>query len=191
MTEGKIVFEGQTHKGLEVTLRYPRREDTYALWEFINTLSQEQTYILIQGIEISLEDEQHYVEGMLEDIAAGKLVQVLAFSGDRLIGNTEIRQEALSSSHVGSLGIAVAQAYRGQGVGELLINTVYNEAVARLRGLRMVTLSVFGNNPAAIHLYRKVGYVDYGLLPGGYRHRDQYVDRLYMVKTLQSPTDTP
>ncbi len=190
MTEGKIIFEGHTRSGLAVTLRYPHQDDTYALWEFINTLSQEQTYILIQGVEISLESEQHYVQRMLEHIAAGQLVQILAFSADRLIGNTEIRLGTFTSSHVGSLGIAIAQPYRGQGLGELLMHTVYSEAVACLEGLRVVTLSVFGNNPAAIHLYRKVGFVEYGLLPGGYRHRDQYVDSIYMMKSVHPTHDS-
>ena len=176
-------FETTTHKGLAVTLRGPRIDDVAILCGFINTLSRERTYLVIQDVEISLEAEQQYVERMLKQIEQRQRVQVLAFAGNQLIGNTEITLSDGAADHVGELGIAVAQPYRGQGVGEVLMRAVHDEAVARLPGLKLVTLTVFGNNPAAISLYRKLGYTEYGRLPGGFRHRDQYVERVYMVRT--------
>lgn len=179
-----IPFETTTHKGLVVTLRGPIIDDVPILCDFINTLSRERTYLVIQDVEISLEAEQQYVEQMLKQIDQHQRVQVMAFAGDQLIGNTEITLQDGAADHVGALGIAVAQPYRGQGVGEVLMRAVYDEAVAWLPGLKLVTLTVFGNNPAAIGLYRKVGYAEYGRLPGGFRHRDQYVERVYMVKSV-------
>jgi ribosomal protein S18 acetylase RimI-like enzyme len=182
--EGKVIFTGKTSKGLDVTLRYPMRSDLHALWEFINALSQERTYILFQGETISLEDEEKYLDDMLNQIEARKRVQVLVFVGDRLAGNAEISLESDVREHVGSLGIAVAQPYRGQGVGELLMRTIIDEASAHLPGMKMVMLMVFGNNQTGQNLYRKVGFVEHGRLPGGILHRDHYVDAVYMYKMV-------
>lgn len=182
---GKIITTTITSKGLDVTLRYPQSGDVHALWEFINTLSREQTFLYIQNIEISMEYEEQYVARILKQIAERQAVQVLAFHDRTLIGNADIALNGGAANHTASLGIAVAAPYRGQGVGELLMQTVYDQAVERLPGMRMVILSVFGNNPAAIHLYHKMGYVEYGRLLGGFRHREQYVDRVEMVKFVE------
>jgi RimJ/RimL family protein N-acetyltransferase len=178
------LFEGQTTKGTVVVLRYPEPGDLQALWEFINTLSKEQTFLLLQGEEISLEDEEQYLTRQLEAVAQHQAVQILAFSNGRLIGNTDIALMPRISQHIGGLGIAVAQEFRGQGLGRLLMETVISQAKLHLPGIQMITLQVFGNNPTAIALYRSLGFMEFGRLPRGFRHRDQYVDDVYMYKLL-------
>ncbi|MBZ0298002.1 MAG: GNAT family N-acetyltransferase [Anaerolineae bacterium] len=185
----EFITTATTSKGLHVTLRDPQAGDLDAMWTFINTLSRERTYLFIQDVEISLEYEQEYLDRVLKEVAEHKGVQINAFSGSTLIGNASITLEGGAANHTGSLGIAVAAPYRGQGVGELLMQTVYDQAVARLPGLSMVTLSVFGNNPIAINLYRKMGYIEYGRLPDGFRHREQFVDRVEMYKVVAQTTN--
>lgn len=184
--EGRIVFEGVTHRGLEVILRYPQAGDAPILLDFINTLSRELTFILFQGEQLTLDDEEKWLEARLATIQAGKGAHVLAFSGGVLAGNTGIELGWGSNRHIGILGISVAQAFRGQGVGELLMNAVINEAVTQLDLLRLIELEVFGNNTAAIKLYQKLGFVEYGRLPGGRLHRGQYVDNVYMYKPVKA-----
>jgi ribosomal protein S18 acetylase RimI-like enzyme len=53
----------------------------------------------------------------------------------------------------------VAPAFRSQGVGRNLIE--YCVAFARERGCAFVTLEVAIDNPAAIELYRRLGFVDW------------------------------
>lgn len=186
MNEAKILFTGKTSKGLDVILRYPMRTDLNALWKFINTLSQERTFLLIQGVDITLEDEEKYLDDVLENVAQHKQVQVLVFAENHLIGNAEISLGSGVNAHVGGLGIAVAKPYRGKGVGELLMQVLLDEAAAQLPGIKMVTLSVFGNNETGRNLYRKMGFVEYGRLPGGTLHHNQYVDMVYMVKPINA-----
>jgi ribosomal protein S18 acetylase RimI-like enzyme len=182
--EGKVIFEGKTGKGLDVILRYPKSGDAPVLLDFINALSREQTYILFQGEQLTLEEEQRYLEGRLAAVANGTGVQLAAYSNGLLAGNAGIDLRWGTSRHTGELGIAVAQPFRGQGVGDLLLNTIINEAIAHLSGLKIVTLEVFGNNTTAINLYTKVGFVEFGRLPGGRLHRGQYVDNVYMYKSV-------
>jgi ribosomal protein S18 acetylase RimI-like enzyme len=183
--EGKVVFEGKTAKGLDIVLRYPKSGDAPVLLDFINALSSEQTYILFQGEKQTLEDEERYLQGRLSATANATGVQLLAFSNGLLAGNTQIDVSWGTNRHVGGLGIAVAQRFRGQGVGELLMNAIINEAITHLHGLKIITLEVFGNNATAINLYAKMGFIECGRLPGGRLHRGQYVDNVYMYKRVR------
>lgn len=57
---------------------------------------------------------------------------------------------------VPSLGIAVAAAHRGQGLGRPFMH--YLHAVARLRGAARVRLKVYPHNVPARRLYESLGY---------------------------------
>jgi ribosomal protein S18 acetylase RimI-like enzyme len=183
--EGKVIFEGKTAKGLDILLRYPKSGDALVLLDFINALSREQTYILFQGEQQTLEEEERYLEGRLTAVANSAGVQLVAYSNGLLAGNTGIDLGWGTNRHRAELGIAVAQRFRGQGVGELLLNAIINEAITHLPELKIVTLEVFGNNASAINLYTKVGFVEFGRLPGGRLHRGEYVDNVYMYKRVR------
>jgi putative acetyltransferase len=60
----------------------------------------------------------------------------------------------------GELGMMVAAAWRGRGVGSALVAAAIEEA--RRRGLHKLTLGVFPHNAAAIALYRKFGFTEEG-----------------------------
>jgi RimJ/RimL family protein N-acetyltransferase len=184
MSAGTIVFEGATAKGRNVVLRYPQPGDAPALLSYINLMSREQTYILFQGEQLTMEDEELYLRARLAAIQAGTGVQVLAFADGTLAGNAGIELKWGTNAHVGELGISVALPFRGQGLGELMMNTIINEAITHLAGLKLITLEVFGNNTAAINLYQKVGFLEFGRLPGGRLHRGQYVDNVYMYQRV-------
>ena len=85
-----------------------------------------------------------------------------------------------SENHVGDFGITVARGFRNQGIGSLLLKCVLEEANKNLPGLKIITLRVFANNPVARKLYRKFGFKEFGLLPNGTRHREKFVDLVYM-----------
>lgn len=183
MEDGQFIAHVTTSKGLPLTLRYPRADDLLAMLEFINTLSAERTFLHVQGKQFTLDEERAFLEGVLDGVRGGRRVQVMAFAGHELVGNTEIERDGFeSNSHRGGLGIAVAARFRGQGVGEALMRAVLNEATLNLPGMEVVLLTVFGNNPVAIHLYEKLGFVEYGRLPRGFMHRGEYVDEVYMAK---------
>lgn len=56
--------------------------------------------------------------------------------------------------------IATVQAARGKGVGKTLVEAC--EAAAIKRGCTSLRLEVRKDNPGAIQLYRKLGYVEFG-----------------------------
>lgn len=182
---GKVVFGGKTKKGNHIVIRYPNASDAAAMCEYINTLSKERTFIRFQGEEISMEDEERYLSEQLAKIEQNKSVQLLVFCNDQLIGNSQLDIKDRTESHEGVFGISLAKDYRGEGIGRLLMHYVLEEAEKHMPGLRIVTLSVFGDNPVVQELYQKMGFVEFGRLPEGVLHKGQYVDHIYLYKKIR------
>ena len=82
--------------------------------------------------------------------------------------------EIVGSLHVwasrfgfGEIGMAVAQPWRGRGVGSALLAAAIERA--RDDGLHKLALDVFPHNEGAIALYRKFGFVEEGRRVKHYR----------------------
>jgi len=63
---------------------------------------------------------------------------------------------------VPELGMALSQAYRGQGIGTALLKALFDEL--RKQGIPQVSLSVDPNNEAAVKLYRRFGFEVVGIV---------------------------
>jgi RimJ/RimL family protein N-acetyltransferase len=88
----------------------------------------------------------------------------VAAVGDELVGSLHVRR---SVHGFGEIGMAVARAWRGQGVGTALLEEAI--AWARAEGLHKLSLGVFAHNEAAIGLYKKVGFAEEGRRVKHYR----------------------
>lgn len=168
----------------QITFRSPTIDDTQALLDYINTLSSEQTYIRFQGEQQTFEQEQEYIEDFLKKMKAGTAVKILAFIDGKLVGVSDIDMHDRVEKHIGLFGITIAKEYRNQGIGKLLMEKVLEEAKKNLKDLKIVTLSVFGDNPIAKSLYEKMGFVEYGRLPNGVIHKGEYTDHIFMYKQV-------
>lgn len=84
--------------------------------------------------------------------------------------------------HVANLGMAVAPAWRGRGVGRQLLLAAVDVA-ERWHGVRRIELEVYTDNAPAIALYAAHGFMHEGLARG-YALRDGvYVDVYLMART--------
>jgi putative acetyltransferase len=102
-----------------------------------------------------------------------------------VVGVADVNMKDLVEQHIGNFGISVAKAYRGEGIGALLMEAVLKEALATLPQLRIIVLEVFSDNTLAIAWYKKSGFVEYGRLPEGVLHNNTYVDAVYMYKKVR------
>ena len=59
------------------------------------------------------------------------------------------------------LGIAVTQEARGLGIGTLLMKRIIQQASED--GYKSLSLSVDPENMSAVHIYRQLGFIDYGV----------------------------
>lgn len=180
----KIIYQGKTDKGKDILIRYPEKGDMEKLLNFINQISDERTFIRYQGEHETKESEEKWLTKRLDEIDKKRTVHLLAFSGDELAGATEIHLRDKTEKHIGVFGITVAKTFRGEGIGKILMDSVIKEAMGELSGLRMITLEVYSTNENAKNLYRKMGFVDYGILPEGITRNDKFEDAILMYKKV-------
>ena len=184
MEPGNVIFRGKTEKDLAVILRYPKKSDLAGLLSYINTLSKERTFIRVQGEEITIEEEKEYIDKIIKHVKTNQGVHLFAFSRRKLIGTADITLKEKAERHVGNFGISIAKEFRGKGVGRLLLRKILEEAKNNLPGLKIVTLSVFANNPIAKKMYESFDFKTLGNLPGGAIHRGKFVDHIFLYKEI-------
>ncbi len=180
----QFAYEGKTKKGKEIVVRYPAMSDLVEMTNYFNTLSKEQTYIMFQGEQLTLKYEKKYLTDFLKKVNKGEAIKLFAFHNDKLVGVSDIVMQERAANHVGTFGLTVAENYRGEGIGKLLMNLVIQEAKKRIPKLKIIQLGVFGNNGIACSLYEKLGFTRFGILPKGIYHQDHYVDHIYMYKNV-------
>jgi L-phenylalanine/L-methionine N-acetyltransferase len=134
---------------------------------------------------MTLGEEIAYVEEQIERIHHHLTVELVALCDNAIIGISGIDMKDETERHVGVFGISIAQGYRGEGIGTLLMDAVLKEAEENIPELQIVVLDVFSNNTAAIAMYEKFGFVVYGRLPNGVRHNDVFVDEIKMYKNVR------
>jgi len=103
---------------------------------------------------------------------------VVALDGDKVVGYVG-SQSVMGWSDM--MNLAVLPAYRRQGIGEALVNTLIDGL--RERDNSCLTLEVRVSNLAAIGLYEKMGFVSVGRRPNYYHNPKE--DALILRKEWQ------
>ncbi|MFF9572924.1 GNAT family N-acetyltransferase [Streptomyces sp. NPDC014685] len=79
--------------------------------------------------------------------------------------------------------IAVDAAAHGRGVGRALTAALI--ADARRAGIEVLTLDARGDNGNALHLYRSLGFTEYGRLPGFVAVGESRYDKVFCMLDLR------
>ena len=100
-----------------------------------------------------------------------------SFTGVAVEGDTVLGLYILHPNNVGRCGhicnasYAVERNARGQGIGEKLVTHCLSKA-AELGFKIMQFNAVVASNTRALALYKKLGFVQLGVIPGGFRMKD-------------------
>ena len=179
-----IIHKGISTKGKPYLIRYPNQTDALGMYNFINELSQEKTYVIIQGEKISLKYESEFLKEKLKQINNNQSLQLLVLVDSRIIGVSYIDRLEGAINHVGNLEISLLEGFRNEGIGKILFDLSLKEAKANLYNLKIIITSVFGNNNIALDLYIKNGFREYGKLPNGIKHKNKYVYHIFLYKNV-------
>lgn len=169
----------------KLDIRYPNLEDAEIMQQYFNALSAEKTFIRSQGEQVTLDEEIAFVKNVIDHINNRKAVRLLAFFDNQLAGIGNIDLSKGTERHIGELGISIAKEFRGKGFGEILMKALIEESIKALPDLEIITLGVFSTNSIARSLYKKLGFVDYGVLPKGVKLENGYADYIYMYKKVK------
>ena len=108
-----------------------------------------------------------------------------AFEGDQLAGIVGLAFEPREKARhkVTLFGMYVTQAYQQRGLGRQLVEAALVEARRHPR-LKLIQLTVTAGNEAALALYQRCGFIQYGLEPLAVRVGEDYFDKIHMWRQL-------
>lgn len=106
-------------------------------------------------------------------------VYLVAELNGKLVGHAFLERSSLQSlSHIGELNIAVHIGWQKKGIGTKLLGQIIEWAKAA--GLEKIQLNVRASNNVAIHLYKKMGFLEEGRLKKRVKIKDGYLDDIVM-----------
>lgn len=108
------------------------------------------------------------------------------FSGEQLTGIVGLAYEPREKARhkVTLFGMYVAQACQQRGWGRQLVHAALDEARGQ-PAVKLIQLTVTAGNDAALALYRRCGFVQYGLEPLAVRVGLEYFDKIHMWRELK------
>jgi RimJ/RimL family protein N-acetyltransferase len=173
-----------TKSGQEIKFRYPTIDDVEILKNYINKISAEESFILLQGFQQTTESETNWLKDKLEKISKNQCVYLCGFYKNELVSCGEITLELEAKSHVGNFGISVALEFRGHGIGQKTMELIISEAVKNIKELKIIILECFASNIPGLNLYKKLGFKKYGQLAKGIKRKGKFDDAIYMYKKI-------
>jgi len=171
---------------LDFKVRPADPSDAEALTRLAEAVSAEPEGWLISanGEWRTVGDERRYLKALRRYPNAA--VFVAERSDAAIIGRLSLARDAHpASAHVADLGLMVAKAARGHGVGRGLLEAGVDWA--RGASIRKLELHVFPWNEPAIQLYERFGFEREGYRRSHYHRAGKDVDAILMAYRVERP----
>jgi len=175
-------MEFRLKNGKTVVLREALVSDASSIIDYMNQVLLESKNLMREPIEwtMTIGDEEVFLrnasnsehEYMVVVIDGEKVISTAGFHGNKLV----------RVKHRVSLGISILQEYQGLGLGNIIMVELINKA-KEMKKTKM-DLEVRVDNFKAINLYKKLGFVEEGIIKRGFFVDNKYVDLLVMGKII-------
>lgn len=156
--------------GAECLLRNGTEADGEAVLENFNLTHEETDYLLSYPDENSFTAEQ---EGQFlqQKTESANEIEIIAFVDGKVAGTAGIEAVGMKDKvkHRAEFGISVSRAFWGLGIGSALLDACIECAMGA--GYEQLELDVVADNEKALAMYTKVGFVEYGRNPKGFKSR--------------------
>lgn len=168
-----------TRDGRAFRVRRARREDAGPLLRYAQALFAEPGLSLLYSpgeFAKTVADEEQFIRSYDKPNA----LLLTAWNDAEAIGSLAFQGGSfVRTRHAGTFGVAVARAWRGVGVGSVLLERLLAWTKAHSQ-IERIGMEVFGTNPDAVRLYRRFGFEEEGRRRGAFRLGDRRVDAIVM-----------
>jgi len=166
--------------GRKCVLRNGVAADGQAAFENFNLTHAETDFLLSYPDENSYNAEE---EGkfLQEKTDSADEIEIIAEVGGKIAGMAGIEKvgSKFKLKHRAEFGISVLREYWRLGIGKALVNACVK--CAKDAGYKQLELDVVADNEAALSLYKRAGFVEYGRNPRGFCSRiSGYQPLVYM-----------
>jgi L-amino acid N-acyltransferase YncA len=166
MTEGAHTYPLTITAGNhDVTLRYMTADDKAGILAFARALPEHDLLFLRRDIT-----EDSAVDDWLAELKSGEIVTIRGVAGPEVVGYATIHRSSLRwQAHVAELRVSVAAHMRGVGLGRILTQEAFANALTT--GIEMMVAQMTLDQKGAIATFEGLGFRPEALL------RDQVKDR--------------
>ena len=160
-----------------VTLRPLAETDVDHIMTWVNRPEIVGNLAAFSGAPMTREDELAWIRRTL--VSADRVWSIVASDDGRYLGQVGIHQ-IHARSKVGRLGVVIAtREEMGQGHGSAAIRAALDRGFGEL-GLHKLWLMVFRSNERGQRLYKKLGFIEEGVLREEYFHEGAWHDMVRM-----------
>ena len=167
--------------GRSCLLRNGEAADGAEALAVFNQTHVETDYLLTYPDESTMTEEQESAY-LAEAAVSPDAIEICAIVDGKTVGTAGFspvgRAEKLR--HRAEFGIGILKAYWDLGIGRALLEACI--ACARQAGYAQLELDVVADNASAIALYHKLGFVEYGRNPKGFRSRTAGWQELVLMR---------
>ena len=155
----------KTSDGSEAALRLLRRADQDAFRAFTGTLTEHDLLFLRRDIT-----DAAVLGAWFDEIERGKSITVVAEAGPQILGYGSLHLAIANwSQHVGEIRVLVGKDARGKGLGRVLTEAVFAQALDK--GIEKIVAQMTIDQKGAIATFEELGFKAEALL------RDHVKDR--------------
>lgn len=172
--------------GRTCVLRSPELSDAEQLAAYVKAIAAETDFTLRypEEADIPVEQEKFFLQYFME---SERDLMILAEVDGKIAGNSqfsEIGKGRIKVRHRCSMAIGLYREYWGLGIAKALMELLAEKAVEL--GYEQMELEVISSNERAKGLYRRMGFVKTGEIPGAVKYKDGTYDEVdIMVKNLR------
>ena len=171
----------RSKKGNDVVFRYPVKSDYEDMYSFACDIGNEDTFVSLDAPPTESEERDFFAR-MLNEVENKESIYIMVYVGGAFAGNARVNRGKGRHRHTGGIGISLRSAFRDEGIGTELMKSLIDEA--RALGLRLLTLTCFETNSAALHVYEKLGFQKAGVIPGAIAFKGQYIGEVHYYLPL-------
>ncbi len=178
--------EPQTYSlkdGSMVTLREAEPSDARELLAYLNYVAGESNFLSFgkNEFELSKTEEADFLRKCHE---ANNELYLLALVQNQIVGAIHLAAgKRARVRHSGEFGISIIKAYWGLGIGNILLDALIQWAKAT-NIIKKINLKVRTDNPRAIALYKRKGFIHEGTLANEICIEGQFYDLYAMGLNL-------
>ncbi len=170
--------------GKLVVIRQAEINDAEQLLQCIKIYIPQSDFIpkLEQEIKLTLEQEKDWINSFL--INDNSLLLVAEYE-NQIIGNIDLTgSQRKIMEHTAVIGMGMFKDWRNSGLGtELLFATI--DWAKQNQILELIWLQVYTENKLGLHLYRKMGFEENGIIKNYFKRDNQYFDNLTMSMVVK------
>ena len=172
--------------GMPCLIRTAGGKDAEEVWNNFHLTHAQTDFLLSYPDENSFDVEQER-QFLLRKEASENEVELCAVMDGRIVGTAGI--ESLGSKekirHRAEFGVSIEKDWWNLGIGHALLAACVD--CARRAGYAQLELNVVSENLHAISLYRRMGFVEYGRNPRGFRSRSTGWQELVLMRLELEP----